>query len=429
MVVLSIALAVGLPLSLAQVPNRPPTYMMNLSTIIMPCNNSGYTDPATTVGWGVVDFDWSNNKAAWAKSKPMNDEELLFEQVKMTTAATANATVWVYRCSVYAYPWYTSVRTILDDPAYSDWFIKFTQEGPWYSPKCDNNYDPPKCTDYFHMQEQSPDYPHGDGDCASPACDCGTKPCGFYLWNHSSTTVVKGQTFQDWFIHSYMFNEVGQSDLVSGFFWDDFWPGPDGRWPDAKPNVTEDTGLTKQDLIDGTAAYWDNMAALQNYTLEKGKFSWQMLWTGGDPEGRGGTCPGPLVTSDKCASELRSLCSASSPQHKDRTMMYSFGPGHCHNCRDQLPVDPPQLQEDLANFLLVRGPYAYLGHGWLGCSHTYIFPPELNLDYGEPTELCKETAPGSEIFVRDWTKATVQMDCNTFTPTLTMKATDDEQVV
>ena len=48
----------------------------------------------------------------------MNDEELLFKQVQMTTAATKNATVWVYRCSVYAYPWYTSVRTILDDPAY-----------------------------------------------------------------------------------------------------------------------------------------------------------------------------------------------------------------------------------------------------------------------------------------------------------------------
>ena len=40
----------------------------------------------------------------------MNDEELLFKQVQMTTAATKNATVWVYRCSVYAYPWYTSVR-------------------------------------------------------------------------------------------------------------------------------------------------------------------------------------------------------------------------------------------------------------------------------------------------------------------------------
>jgi len=27
-----------------------------------PCNNSGYTDPSTTLGWSVVDFDWSNGK-------------------------------------------------------------------------------------------------------------------------------------------------------------------------------------------------------------------------------------------------------------------------------------------------------------------------------------------------------------------------------
>ena len=401
-------------LALAQVPDRPATYMMNSSTIIMPCNNSGYTDPSTTLGWGVVDFDWSNAKGkgtadGWVKHKPMDDEEMLFKQVQMTTAATANATVWVYRCSVYAYPWYTSVRAILDDAAYSDWFVKFKPTGPWYSPKCDNNYDPPLCSDYFHMQEQSPGYPHGDGDCAAPACDCGTKPCGFYLFNHSSTTVVKGQTFQDWFIHSYMFNAVGQSPLVSGFFWDDVWPA-NGRWGDAVPNVTEDTGLTPQELVDGAAAWTANMAALQNHTLSVGKFSWQMLWTGGDPEGRGSTCPNPLVARATCASSLRAFCQADAVPQR-RTMMYAFGPGSCSASGHKNPVVPVDLHEDLANFLLIRGPYAYLGHGWLGCSKFYVFPPELNVDYGEPTELCHETAPGSEVFVREWTKSTVQMDC------------------
>jgi hypothetical protein len=55
-------------------------------------------------------------------------------------------------CSVYAYPWYTSVRTILEDPAYSDWFIKFKPTGPYKNPQCDNNYNPPLCSTYFHMQ-------------------------------------------------------------------------------------------------------------------------------------------------------------------------------------------------------------------------------------------------------------------------------------
>ena len=38
----------------AQKPNKPPTYQMNMSTIIMPCNYSGFTDPKTTVGWAIV---------------------------------------------------------------------------------------------------------------------------------------------------------------------------------------------------------------------------------------------------------------------------------------------------------------------------------------------------------------------------------------
>jgi len=49
----------------------------------------------------VVDFDWSNGKEVWAKNTPMNDEEMLFQQVQMTVAASPNTTVWVYRCSVY----------------------------------------------------------------------------------------------------------------------------------------------------------------------------------------------------------------------------------------------------------------------------------------------------------------------------------------
>lgn len=145
----------------------------------------------------------------------------------------------------YAYPWYTSVRALLDDSAYAPWFVDFKSEGPWHSPKCDSYGTPPKCSNHFHMQEQTPGFPHGDGDCAAPGCDCGKAPCGFYLWNHSSTAVVHNQTFQQWFINDYMLNKVGQSPLVSGFFWDDFWPAPGGRFPDSVGTVPDDTGLAQ----------------------------------------------------------------------------------------------------------------------------------------------------------------------------------------
>jgi hypothetical protein len=61
------------------------------------------------------------------------------------------------------------------------------------------------------------------------------------------------------------------------------------------------------------------------------------------------------------------------------------------------------------------------GHGWLGCSRDYAYPDELNADYGVPLGLCAETAPNSGVFVREFTKSTVQMDCATWTPTITFK--------
>ena len=81
-----------------------------------------------------------------------------------------------------------------------------------------------------------------------------------------------------------------------------------------------------------------------------------------------------------------------------------------------------QVEEDVVNFLLARGDYAVLGLGWLGCSHASEFPSKfLNGDYGEPLGRARETAADSEVFVREFSKATVQMDCNTYTPTITFK--------
>ena len=37
-------------------PFRAPPYSKPQSTIIMPCNYSGFTDPASTVGWSIIDF-------------------------------------------------------------------------------------------------------------------------------------------------------------------------------------------------------------------------------------------------------------------------------------------------------------------------------------------------------------------------------------
>ena len=70
----------------------------------------------------------------------------------------------------------------------------------------------------------------------------------------------------------------------------------------------------------------------------------------------------------------------------------------------------------VANFMLIRGEYAYLSTGWSGCGssvsdHAYGWNEQwLDSDYGEPVdEVCKETAPNSGVFTREWSKAVVQI--------------------
>ena len=109
------------------------------------------------------------------------------------------------------------------------------------------------------------------------------------------------------------------------------------------------------------------------------------------------------------------LCNASSMSQK-YAMLYAFDPG-CHGSTSNI-TNPTR---DIANFLLTRGPHAWLGHGWSGCSRVYEYPEELNRDYGEPLGLCTETAPNSGVFTREWSKATVKADCNAWESSITMK--------
>ena len=70
----------------------------------------------------MVDFDWSNDLAGWAAATPMDNDERQLIQVKMIKDDPITPDyrkVWIYRNMVYAYPWFSSVRKILDDDKYS----------------------------------------------------------------------------------------------------------------------------------------------------------------------------------------------------------------------------------------------------------------------------------------------------------------------
>ena len=72
------------------------------------------------------------------------------------------------------------------------------------------------------------------------------------------------------------------------------------------------------------------------------------------------------------------------------------------------------VQRDLAAFLLLRGPYAWIGRGWGGCSPEgpAPLPEELGWDVGVPLGNASEVEPG--VFERRWSKASVRFNCTSW---------------
>ena len=111
-------------------------------------------------------LDWSNAKLQWANQHPMDAEERLVAQAQRSHVLNPQSKVFVYRNLVHADNWMTTVREKLDDPAYSGFFVPFKRggslpNGTWHVPACDTSYSPPKCSQLFHDQVNTPQHnPH-----------------------------------------------------------------------------------------------------------------------------------------------------------------------------------------------------------------------------------------------------------------------------
>jgi hypothetical protein len=397
-------------------PTWPTTWLLNRSTILMVCNTTGPVSVDVISHFHLLDFDWSTMKQLWAKDKPMTAEEALYTQGLSAHTAQPDAIIGTYRNSVKALPWFTSVRVKLSDPAYAKWFLPFgppTVNGTeWHVPACDNNYNPPLCSALYHDQTQTPGFPTGDGNCDPPACDVGgVVPVGEYLFDPRSAGLeINNQTLLQWFVNDYLFGPLGGgAPFVSFFFLDDEWT-PIG--PSEVDNYAIfDLGLTLGEVETIFFSYLAFMVAVQAAIIERGAFSWQLFYTDELRGIWGNSGAGPLVGNLTCAADLRILCSTDSPTQR-RTIMYGFTMG----ATGKLSV--PLV--DIANFQLIRGESAFLGHGWTGCDNSFEWPSQLDGDYGEPEGLCAETATGSGIFLRNFTKSTISMNCMTGQPELVM---------
>ena len=196
---------------------------------------------------------------------------------------------------------------------------------------------------------------------------------------------------------------------------------PVGGATEENPYCSEDIGLTASDVADITSNWSATVAAAQTGAMKQKGFLWG---SASEFVGTGARCIAPSrwtphVPNATCAQDLRRHCAINSSFHEG-ALLFEFTR---KKFSDPFPL--PFVAQDVAMFLLVRGPYAWIGHNWMGCNtgditEHDIRPPEVEADYGSPVDAhCTETAKGSGVFRRRWSGAEVQMDCNTWTASIT----------
>jgi hypothetical protein len=266
-------------------------------------------------------------------------------------------------------------------------------------------------------------HPHGDGSCDLP-CNCGVNPCGEFLFNQSA-----GPDFTSWFVNEYFLGADGLANPnVSGFYIDDGWANtsqpilpwmpaegfcdhsPIGGATEEDLHCVDDMGLVQSDTTAITDAWRSNMEAVESALQANGGWAWSMF-----------TSVAGAPNQSECANWFRST----GPRYNTSALFFQW----TNSSAEVLPAVP----QDTAAFLLVRGPYAWVGYAWLGCTSDsvpgfgkpwpYVIPDLLNsMDVGTPLGPYGETAPGSGVFTRRYTGVTVSFDCNTWTPSFTPTA-------
>uniref|UniRef100_A0A7S3FFR1 Uncharacterized protein n=1 Tax=Haptolina ericina TaxID=156174 RepID=A0A7S3FFR1_9EUKA len=347
----------------------------------------------------------------------MDSDQKLVDEATRASRAAPDTQIWIYRNLVIAYAEFVQVREKLEDPQYAGWFLRFGGNESAL-PRCD---PAGHCSDLFHTPSQR------------PGGDCGKVPCGWYVFDHRNASL------REWLIEEYMLGPrfgLGNAS-VSGFYLDDWWT-LDG--PTEVNHFFEGTGLPhygseiKELYTNWSFTAWEaerRIAAAGGYTWSN--FNCQLDRKPGyggatedcppcgltKTEGYPHAAPDPLSPvkqmklSDakaQCTDWLRVACKPDSILPRIPFLLAFTR----NDNGAQFPLPSPL--EDVATFLLVRGPYAWMGYGWLGCTDKYERPASLLTDVGEPLESCHEENAG--VFVRRWSRKTVTMDCNNYTASI-----------
>ena len=118
------------------------------------------------------------------------------------------------------------------------------------------------------------------------------------------------QTFTEWFINDYLFGPNGGSNPnISGFFFDDQFNPPGAT--ESQGNLAN-LGLTKEQGAQVSEYYWAHMNVVYDTLIKRGKFAWQLLWSGqkdcaykNSYSCLGTTGTNILIDKGNCAAKLR----------------------------------------------------------------------------------------------------------------------------
>ena len=169
-----------------------------------------------------------------------------------------------------------------------------------------------------------------------------------------------------------------------------------------------DLGLSAAEAAAIAQAYQSNFAYVYAELTRRGAYTEQQFTTV-SPPGSSQQCRGLLGGALGCSSGG------------------AAGAGPPPSLLVRMADSNPRLS--FATYLLGRGAYGWFGHTWQGCGSPDVNQPTVyplwhselyDADYGEPLEVCRETAAGSGVFERRWSKAYVSLDCSNLSVNLTL---------
>jgi hypothetical protein len=298
--------------------------------------------------WGYVTLDWQAGWKNWLKANPLDST---CEATSAANCAALKASGKVKRCGIYhnmelALEWIESERAVMNDKHVAKgWFLTYKNGTVFNTPRTE----------------------------------------GMFAGNP-----WPNQTMRQWIIDwrnpeaaEYFVSAILNSTFLHGVdatFTDDL-PGVPAEHPEVQPA----TGLSNSSLAQLQVATQMNEEFLATSLAVAGKFCWDCVGGEDGPEGSSygfEQAPPPNNTAG-CVAWFEKYC-PSEMQGRGMFLDWSTDPSSWRT---------RAREQTLASFLVVRGPYAFIGSRGLRDNQWH---PLFGTDVGEPLGLCYEE-PGKSV--------------------------------